>query len=872
MKYLIICISLISSFFGISQSFPNPATLSTGQGAIGTFDPIWQVSPWFTSSPPNPMGLTYTPALINNNCAPGAWVDPASLPAPVNNGNWITGNDANCANNTADGYKYFRLTLNLPPDCNGNSIAISGNYILYLTGYVDNSITDVFVNGTAIGISGGSYSTGSQLNIAIPGPWIPGINYVDIQIYNIPNGSGNPYGLLLVANSSALTNADTDGDGISDINDLCPCEAGLASNGCPPPITPNTQICLGESTLITVTGGDSYLWSNGSQNDSIVVSPTASTTYTVNVQNTNGTITSLQSSVAVLPVDTSYFQAVICDGSEYFFSNNIYDLPGTYSITETASNGCDSILILELDVLPPSTFETFITSCENYTWNGQTYTNSGQYSYQTINSLGCDSIAILNLTINLNNTSVTTVTACDSYAWNGQIFTSNGLYSFQTINASGCDSTAIIDLIILNSSQSYQSIMACESFYWSASGTTYTISGQYTASLINSAGCDSLLTIDLILNNYTSGVDVILACESYTWIDGVTYTSSTSVPTYILANSSGCDSLVTLELTINIPTSSSTSVAACNNYNWNGQTYTSSGQYMYQTINTLGCDSTAVLNLTVNLSNGYVANVSACDSYSWNGQNYTTSGQYSYQTVNSLGCDSMLILNLELSPNLSTSETIWVCELSETTTIVQNYLSATGCDSIHTIYYILLPDAERAQALFSCEPDQIVSLPSAGIQLTNQSLQASGFLWNFGETVSWTNEFEPSYTYTEIGQFVITLIANNGYNCPDTAIHQIIVKEDLFLYVPNAFTPDGDELNNLFLPIVSGDFDPYDFQFLIFNRWGQIVFESKNNEVGWDGRYGESYAPNGVYTWIVKIKSRSNDRVSNYNGHVLLTR
>ena len=104
MKKLLFILFLVLTVNGYAQLFPNPATLSTGQGAIGTFDPIWLVSPWYTSAPPNPIGLSYTPALINNNCAPGAWVDPVSLSAPVNNGNWITSNnDANCANNTLDG-------------------------------------------------------------------------------------------------------------------------------------------------------------------------------------------------------------------------------------------------------------------------------------------------------------------------------------------------------------------------------------------------------------------------------------------------------------------------------------------------------------------------------------------------------------------------------------------------------------------------------------------------------------------------------------------------------------------------------------------------------------------------------------------------
>src|SRR5690606_6464509 len=124
-------------------------------------------------------GATFQPALINNNCAPGSWVDPAALTPPMNNANWITGNEANCATNSSAGYRFFRLTLDLPPDCNGFSVTQQGNYTLNFLGYVDNTITDVFLNNTSLGISGGGFSTGSQLSITINGPWQVGTNYID---------------------------------------------------------------------------------------------------------------------------------------------------------------------------------------------------------------------------------------------------------------------------------------------------------------------------------------------------------------------------------------------------------------------------------------------------------------------------------------------------------------------------------------------------------------------------------------------------------------------------------------------------------------------------------------------------------------------
>lgn len=251
-QQLIIITVIFSTFNVTAQLFPNPADLSTGQGAPGTIDPLWLASPWYPTTPPNPIGLPYISTLINNNCAPGAWVDPASLPAPVNNGNWITGSDDVCNTNTNDGYRYFRLTLNLPNDCNGFSVTVPGNYVLSFIGFADNSIADVFVNGVSTGISGGGFNLASQLSFSLVGPWLVGVNYVDVLVFNAPSGSPgaiNPYGLLLVADANATNAMDTDGDGISNLNDLCPCDPGTNLYGCQDPTLHNCDIDLIRQTF-----------------------------------------------------------------------------------------------------------------------------------------------------------------------------------------------------------------------------------------------------------------------------------------------------------------------------------------------------------------------------------------------------------------------------------------------------------------------------------------------------------------------------------------------------------------------------------------------------------------------------------------------
>ena len=279
----ILLLVLFITFTNVNgQNFPNPATLSTGQGVPGTYDVTWEVNTqWLAVEPTNTLLLNYTDAYINNNCAPGFWVEPSLLPPPVNNGNWITSDDATCGNNTS-GYRVFRLPLDLPSDCNGNPISGINNYILYFSGYVDNVINNIYVNGTPKNISGGNFFTGDQLNFQLNGPWISGINYIDIVVQNYPSGGVNPFGLLMVADSNQTSISDIDNDGISDLYDLCPCQPGALPDGCcsvPNIITVFTQvpaICSGAtlSALPTTSNnGVSGTWSPALNN-------TTTTTYT----------------------------------------------------------------------------------------------------------------------------------------------------------------------------------------------------------------------------------------------------------------------------------------------------------------------------------------------------------------------------------------------------------------------------------------------------------------------------------------------------------------------------------------------------------------------------------------------------------------
>ena len=144
------------------------------------------------------------------------------------------------------------------------------------------------------------------------------------------------------------------------------------------------------------------------------------------------------------------------------------------------------------------------------------------------------------------------------------------------------------------------------------------------------------------VTSYTSST--IDTCDSYAW-DGVTYISSgTYANTYLDVN--GCDSVHTLNLTINSSDTTSSSETACNSYLWDGVVYTSSGSYTNTYTNALGCDSIHTINLTINSSDTLILNITANATYEFNGVTYDTSGVYSWLGAGVNGCDSLVILNL----------------------------------------------------------------------------------------------------------------------------------------------------------------------------------------------------------------------------------
>ncbi len=200
---------------------------------------------------------------------------------------------------------------------------------------------------------------------------------------------------------------------------------------------------------------------------------------------------------------------------------------------------------------------------------------------------------------------------------------------------------------------------------------------------------------------------------------------------------------------------------------------------------------------------------------------------------------------------------------------------AIGCSGTYTEQdYIAV--RSKPEAMFTADP-MVTGTSDPEVTFTNGSHNGTDFTWIFGDDSSPSHAFDTTHIYPddEEGTYIVTLIASNGPDCNDTVKAIIKIEEELIFYIPNTFTPDNDEHNETFRPIFTSGFDPQTYTFEIYNRWGEILFESHDTNVGWNGTYGtgtSKIVKQGTYIWKIKIKETGKDKHNTYTGHVNLLR
>jgi NADH:ubiquinone oxidoreductase subunit B-like Fe-S oxidoreductase len=569
-----------------------------------------------------------------------------------------------------------------------------------------------------------------------------------------------------------------------------------------PSAASNSPACEGSIINLSADGGNSYSWAgpNGftstEQNPIIETSSlTNAGTYTATVTRSDGSTRTATVSVAINPsYNVTASPVVSCDDYTLAWNQTVTS-SGEYSHRYASVHGCDSVVTVNVTINSSYNLEgAAVTACDNHTlpW-GTNVTASGDYSHTYTSLNGCDSVVSIHVAINATYhitepavnacdshtlpwgevvtatgdyshtySSITTcdstinvhvnvhssynvtgaaVSACDSHTlpW-GDVVTSEGNYRHTYSSVSGCDSTVTIYVDVHNSYNVVGvPVKDCDSHTmpW---GTVVTTSGDYTHTYTTAGGCDSTVAIHVTINHrYNLTGNAVTSCTSYTLPWGEVATTTDNYD-YTYTAVGGCDSTVTIHVTINpVYNTTTASVSACNSYAlpW-GVTANASGDYSHLYTSVNGCDSTVSLHVTINNSASSSWNATACDSYNlpWGGS-VTSSGNYAhtYSTVN--GCDSVVTAHVTInhsynvnsaSATACNSYTLpWGATVAASGNYSHHYNAIAGCDSLVTIHVTINSSAASSFNATACGS---YSLPWGG------SVTSSG---NYSHTYSTVN-------------------------------------------------------------------------------------------------------------------------------------
>ena len=516
--------------------------------------------------------------------------------------------------------------------------------------------------------------------------------------------------------------------------------------------------------------------------------------------------------------------------------------------------------------------------------------NNPAFSYSWSPTIGLSNANVSNPTVNIPNNTNLPIT--QTYTVSTTLTTSPGV----------CPTT---DQVVVTVNPSFISNLTetiCDGSTYFFNGTPINSSGNYIDSLTTYSGCDSVVTLDIVFSNNPTvtspdlqlclGDSTLLipsGATTYTWSPTVNFVDNlgqmwvnpTVTSNYVLqgTNLEGCIDLDTVIVVVNplpniqlIVSDNSVcfgspvqfNASGGDSYSWTGQDLNmyigdnqlinplNSGMYVVIGTSVSGCTSSDSTFILVNP----IPSISAIPESS-----EICFGEYvSFQI---LGADFYQWSNGQ-------SSTIYTYQplISESLTIIGT--TTFGCTDTTQVAVIVHPNPIAdfildRNLLTSDDPTITISNLSSG-NLVN--------LWDFGDgnqLVNNLNSIEYFYPFSE-GDYLIKLTVSSIDGCMDSTEQLIQIKGDVIYYVPNCFTPDGDEFNNSFLPIFTSGFDPMNYELTIYNRWGEIVFVSENHLTAWNGSYNNMICPDGIYSYIIKYKIPDLDLFKYISGQINLIR
>jgi gliding motility-associated-like protein len=389
------------------------------------------------------------------------------------------------------------------------------------------------------------------------------------------------------------------------------------------------------------------------------------------------------------------------------------------------------------------------------------------------------------------------------------------------VDADGCAANDTITISVVNPpAKTNVTTSVCSGglpFRWN--GKDYNSAGVFTDTLTTAIGCDSIVTLTLTVKQPVSSTINASLCagEKYT-INGTGYTTPGTYQ-ISLKTTAGCDSIINLTLTSKPKSYGELYKTACNSLVINGQTYNVSGNYQQTLSNAVGCDSILTLHLTVLKATTGSVTAKSCDPVTLNGQTYTASGTYQQTLTNSVGCDSILTINFTRYQLQTSTTKAGFCKGDPYTFNGNTYMTAgtyqinlkstNGCDSTARLILTEFPTYTREQAieLFS------------------------------GETYSING-----HVYDREGDYSDLLKTENGCD-------SLVITHLALTIIPNTISPNDDGINDTFMK---------GYHVKIYNRNGLLLFEGDD---GWDGKYKGRTVAGDTYFYALYYRYATEQKI-----------
>jgi gliding motility-associated-like protein len=626
------------------------------------------------------------------------------------------------------------------------------------------------------------------------------------------------------------------------------------------------------------------------------LSITKSGVYNLSYLSVNGCDSTIHLHINIPNSNTTPYQLSACDSAT--INGTTYTRTGMYNQKLISANGCDSTLTIDLNIFTKTAAQIMWAACDSALINGIRYTQSGNYTQLLKNTYQCDSVLDIDLNLSQSTSERQTLSSCDSVLVNGQLYSQSGIYTQLLKNTSQCDSMLTIDFTRLQKTTNNLSYKSCDSAV--INGQVYTQSGNYTQSLVNANACDSILNLQLEITKSSSENLSIQQCDSVE-VNGQVYTQSGNY-TQVLQNAAKCDSVLILNIDILKQTTSTHNQTSCDSVIINNQLYTTTGTFNQVLKNTNGCDSILSLDLLINKSSSGILSQTSCDSAIINNVVYKASGMYTQVLKNTYGCDSTLTLDLSIKPgnpsSLDAGKDTSLCDgdilklnALFTGTADFTWQSSSGrfdnASQQSTNYY---PGSIGSQTVYLRAADdcrqwldslQLLVIPKQIISVTGDTIidpckeirfKASGAASYIWTPASHIDCLDPPCSIVKLKSTTATrfTITTQGPCVIPANLNLSLTKIESDIYLPNVFSPNGDNINDLFLPVFNCEQLTF-YNLQIFDRWGNLVFETTDKDKGWDGRSNNQMMIPGVYPYVIEYEVHSQGRRFK-TGEITLTR